>query len=73
MDEISKGERVERREKVQGLRGQEGAQTCHRVKDESHKGDKGAAREAGRKPGECAIHRPGDFKEEGVINRVSVC
>lgn len=62
VDEISEGGSVKRREKAQGLRGQEGAQTFNLIKDRSHKGGQGAAREIGRKPGEHAIHWPGGFK-----------
>lgn len=69
-DEISEGVNVERREKLQGLGGQEGTQTFSLVKDKSHKRDQGTEREVGRKPGECGVHRSSSFKEEGMINRV---
>ena len=70
LDGVSAGERVERRGKVQGLRGQEDPQTLSLVKYKSHCGDPGAARGAGGKPGEGGAHRPSGFKEEGGINCV---
>ena len=62
LDEVSMGERVERRE-FQGLRGQRGPETLILMKDKSHHGDPGAARGAGRKQGVCGVHRPSDFKK----------
>ena len=70
LDEVPAGERVETRGKVQRLRGQEDSQTLNLVKDKSHRGDPGAARGAGGKPGEGSVHRPSDFKEEGGTNCV---
>lgn len=64
---------MERREKLQGLGGQEDTQTFSLVKDKSHKRDQGTAREVGRKPGECGVHRSSSFKEEGMINSVKGC
>ena len=49
---------MERRQWVQGLRGQEGPQTLSLVKDKSYHGDIGAAKEARGKPGDCGVHRP---------------
>ena len=39
LDKVSAGERVERRGRVQGLRGQEDLQTLSLVKDKCHHGD----------------------------------
>ena len=49
---------MERSERVQGLRRQEGLQTLSLVKDKSYHGDTGAAKEARGKPGDCGVHRP---------------
>ena len=49
---------MERRERVQGLRGQEGPQTLSLVKDKSYHGDPRAAKGSRGKPGDCGIHRP---------------
>ena len=62
LDEVSMGERVERRE-FQGLRGQRGPETLILMKAKNHHGDPRAARGAGGKPGECGVHRPSDFKK----------
>ena len=65
LDKVSAGERVERRGRVQGLRGQEDPQTLSLMKDKSHHGDPRVARGAGGKPGEGGAHRLSGFKEEG--------
>ena len=39
LDKVSVGESVERRGRVQGLRGQEDPQTLSLLKDKSHRGD----------------------------------
>ena len=73
LDEVSAGQRMERKGKLQGLRGQEDPQTLSLVKDKRHCGDPGAARGAGSKPGEGSVHRPSGFKEKGGTNCVGGC
>ena len=63
----------ERGGRIQGQRGQEGPQTLSLVRNKSHHQDPGTARGAGGKPGECAVHRPRGFKEEGGTDCVWGC
>ena len=65
LEEVSESGRVERRRKVQGLRGQKGPETLSLVKNKSHHGDPEVDGGAGGKPGECGVHRSSGFKEEG--------
>ena len=70
LEEVSESGRVERRRKVQGLRGQKGPETLILVKNKSHHGDPEVDGGAGGKPGECGVHRSSGFKEEGGTNCV---
>ena len=65
LEEVSESGRVERRRKVQGLRGQKGPETLILVKNKSHHGDPEVDGGAGGKPGECGVRRSSGFKEEG--------
>ena len=65
LEDVSETGRMERREKVQGLRGQKGPETLSPVKDKRLYGDPEVDRGAGGKPGERGVHRSSGFKEEG--------
>lgn len=65
LEEVSEAGRMERREKVQGLREQKGPETLSPAKGKRLYGDPEADGGAEGKPGECGVHRPSGFKVEG--------